>query len=84
MDCCQSNNKTKKCIRKEDKKLFDFPRRYTRKQCTSRPIKGFTMRASCAPFKYCNSTNKKGGKKSKREFLYNPNDPKKSFDVFLS
>ena len=37
----------------------------------SKNIKGFS--ASCALYKYC--------KKSK--FLYNPDDPKKSFDVYV-
>ncbi len=32
MDCCKSNNKTKKCIRKEDKKIFNLPRRFTKKK----------------------------------------------------
>ena len=40
------------------------------------------MRSSCAPYKYC----KKGGGKhilsKKKDFLYNPNNPKKRFDVY--
>ena len=45
------------------------------------------MRASCSPYKFCKNTYK-GGKKNKKnkkklEFLYNPNDPKKSFDVYI-
>ena len=40
------------------------------------------MRASCAPYKNCKKTYK-GGKKKKQQFLYNPNDPKKSFDVYI-
>lgn len=83
MDCCKSNNKTKKCIRKEDEKFFSLPRRFSKKQCIVGPVKGFTMRASCAPYKYCNHTKKIRGGKSKREFLYNPNDPKKAFDVYI-
>ena len=38
------------------------------------------MRSSCAPFKLCKTSKHVGGKK---EFLYNPNDPKKSFDVYI-
>ena len=34
------------------------------------------MRSSCAPFKYCK-------KKTKKQFLYNPDNPKKSFDVYI-
>ena len=81
-DCCKTNNSTKKCIRKEDNKVFTFPRRFSRKKCLSSKPKGFTMRASCAPYKNCKKTYK-GGKKKKQQFLYNPNDPKKSFDVYI-
>jgi len=44
-------------------------------------VKGYTMRSSCAPYKFC----KKGGGKTKKkqQFLYNPNNPKKSFDVYI-
>lgn len=82
VDCCKSNIETKKCIRKKDKKIFDLPRRYSRKQCVNRINKGFTMRASCAPYKNCKKTYK-GGKRKKQQFLYNPLDPKKSFDVYI-
>lgn len=82
IDCCKTNNSTKKCIRKEDNKVFTFPRRFSRKKCLISKPKGFTMRASCAPYKNCKKTYK-GGKKKKQEFLYNPNDPKKSFDVYI-
>ena len=37
------------------------------------------MKSSCAPYKYC----QKGGTKKKKTFLYNPNNPKKSFDVYI-
>ena len=44
------------------------------------------MRSSCAPYKYCKK-NQKGGrykkKTQKKQFLYNPNNPKKSFDVYI-
>lgn len=52
--CCNSTKKTKKCVRKKDKKIFRLPRKFTKKQCTQKKIKGFTMRSSCAPYKYCN------------------------------
>ena len=57
-DCCKSGPKTKICTRKSDKKTFTFPRRFSKKHCLTKKIKGFTMRASCAPYKDC----KKGGK----------------------
>ena len=82
IDCCKSNNLTKKCIRKEDTKIFIFPRKFSRKKCLSSKLKGFTMKASCAPFKNCKKTYK-GGKKKKQKFLFNPNNPKKSFDVYI-
>tara|TARA_B110000305_G_C19290429_1_gene563912 strand:- start:308 stop:829 length:522 start_codon:yes stop_codon:yes gene_type:complete len=80
--CCKSNKKTKRCIRKEDKKFFDLPRRFSHKQCVNTKNKGFTMTASCAPYKYCKKTYK-GGKRKKQQFLFNPLDPKKSFDVYI-
>ena len=85
MDCCKSSNKTKKCIRLKDKKTFYLPRRFTKSKCMAGPVKGYTMRSSCAPYKYCNQTKKnqiRGGK-SNNTFLFNPNDPKKSFDVYI-
>ena len=76
-DCCFHNKKSKKCVRK-DKKIFDLPRRFTRKRCIEGNVRGFTMRSSCAPYIYCS----RGGTK-KEKFLYNPNNPKKSFDVYI-
>ena len=32
------------------------------------------MRSSCAPYKFC---------KTKKQFLYNPDNPKTSFDVYV-
>jgi hypothetical protein len=62
MDCCKHNKSAKKCMRKSDKKIFLLPRRFTRKRC-KKGMKGFTMKASCAPYKDC----KKGGSgKSKK------------------
>lgn len=78
MNSCCSNNTKKKCIRKSDKKVFNLPRKFSKRRCLKGPINGFTMRSSCAPFKDCKKL--KGGKK---KFLYNPNDPEKSFDVYI-
>ena len=51
-DCCKA--KDGKCLRNSDKKPFDLTdRKYTKKECTTKPIKGFTMRSSCAPYKDC-------------------------------
>lgn len=50
VNCCRSTKKHKKCKRK-DNKIFSLPRKYSRKKC--KKIKGFTMRASCAPYKFC-------------------------------
>ena len=55
IDCCLVNDKNqksiKKCRRKKDNKIFDFPRRFKRSQC--RNPRGFTMKASCAPYSQC-------------------------------
>lgn len=73
LNCCNTNTRKTKCIRK-DGKIFSLPRRFTRKKCKKGPIKGFSMRSSCAPYKFC---------KTKKQFLYNPDDPAKSFDVYV-
>ena len=88
-NCCENiSKKQKSCIR-NDNKIFNLPRKFTRKQCTN--IKGFSMHSSCAPFKFCNKFKYLGEKskknlsknKTKKQFLYNPNNPKKSFDVYI-
>jgi hypothetical protein len=59
--CCKHSNNAKTCKRDIDGKIFNLPRKFTRKQCAN--VKGFTMRSSCAPYKDCNL--KKGGKRMK-------------------
>ena len=94
VNCCNHNKNDKICIRKGDKKSFKLPRKFSRRKC--KKAKGFTMRSSCAPYKNCSkqrskrSKKKKRGKRSsnrnnktKKRFLYNPDDPKKSFDVYI-
>jgi len=52
--CCQTNENDKSCVRKSDQKEFDIAkRRFSKKDCTTKPIKGFSMRSSCAPYKDC-------------------------------
>ena len=79
--CCNHDKKDKKCVRKEDKKEFKLPRRFSKKKCKN--PKGFSMRSSCAPYKYCQNGGNKKNDTNKRTFLYNPDDPKKSFDVYI-
>ena len=71
--CCTHKKTDKKCIRSSDKKEFDLPRKFDREICLSRDIKGFTMKSSCAPYKDC----------SKKQFLYNKDDPSRSFNVYI-
>ena len=52
ISCCTNENQ-KKCIRKNDNKVFKLPRKFSKKKCINTPSKGFTMKASCAPYKYC-------------------------------
>jgi hypothetical protein len=82
-NCCDNfTSKINKCKRK-DSKIFSLPRRFSKKKCLNNKIKGFTMRSSCVPYKFC-KTNKGGkNRKNKKQFLYNPNDPKRSFDVYI-
>ena len=52
--CCKLNESTEKKLkrcRRKDGKIFDLPRRFSKKKC--RKPKGFTMRSSCAPYKNC-------------------------------
>lgn len=51
ISCCNHTKKHRKCKRKKDGKIFSLPRKFTRKKC--KKPKGFSMRSSCAPYKYC-------------------------------
>ena len=51
MSCCNHSQKSKTCKRLSDGKVFNLPRRFTKKQCSN--VRGFTMRSSCAPYKGC-------------------------------
>ena len=53
INCCKSKKNDKKCKRKSDNKIFKLPRKFSKKKCLSKKIKGFTMSSSCAPYKYC-------------------------------
>lgn len=55
--CCMACAQNKKCARSSNKKVFALPRKFSKKQC-KKSQKGFTMRASCAPYKNC-TRNKK-------------------------
>lgn len=68
-NCCKAGNKTKKCRRSIDGKIFKLPRRFSRKRCL-RGIRGFTMRSSCAPYKGC---NKRGGRRKTQRKSRKPN-----------
>ena len=46
--CCSTSKGT--CKRK-DGKTFKMPRKFSRKKC--RNPRGFTMKASCAPYRFC-------------------------------
>lgn len=49
--CNKSGPKNKKCVRTSNKKVFNLPRKFTKLACLTRISRGFTMRASCAPWK---------------------------------
>lgn len=55
LDCCNVKAKSR-CYRKSDQKIFKLPRKLSRVTCVLKPIKGFTMRSSCAPYKDCKKT----------------------------
>ena len=60
VNCCKHTKKHKSCIRKSDKKSFKLPRKFSRQKCKN--PKGFTMKSSCAPFKYCKTLKNKSKK----------------------
>ena len=67
VDCCKSTKKNKKCARK-DGKHFSLQRRFSKKKCIKESIKGFTMKASCAPYKFCKK--KSHSKKSRKKYKF--------------
>lgn len=62
-DCCSSlNSNDKQCVRKSDGKVFDLPRKYSKKKCNEfrkSKSKSFSVKSSCAIYKDCKM---KGGK----------------------
>lgn len=72
-NCCNKiSKKTKKCKRKDGKE-FKLPRKFTKKSCLTTLQRGYSMKNSCAPYKFC----------KKKHFHFNPNNPKTSFDVYI-
>lgn len=67
-NCCSVNNRTKTCKRK-DGKIFKLPRRFNKTTCLTKKIRGFSMKSSCAPFKYCRKSAKS---KPKHKLTHNP------------
>lgn len=53
INCCRTSKRSSKCKRKRDGKIFKLPRKFSKRRCLSKKKKGFTMRASCAPYKGC-------------------------------
>ena len=71
MNCCNfkknlTKYKTKKnykCYRispNGKNKKFNVPRQISKKRCINGPNNGFTMRTSCAPYKFCKRSQKGG------------------------
>lgn len=58
--CCNITKKNNICKRK-DGKTFKLPRRFSKKKCLTQKIRGFSMRSSCAPFKFCKTQKQNGG-----------------------
>lgn len=66
--CCSVSSKKKgRCTRK-DGKIFSIPRRFTRKRCL-KGVKGFTMKSSCAPYKFCKT--RKYSRRNKKKHSIN-------------
>ena len=73
-NCCHSSKRSKKCKRKNDGKIFKLPRKFSKHKCLTGNVKGYSMKSSCAPFKGC----------KRSQFLYHPDNPDKSFDVYIN
>jgi Cu-Zn family superoxide dismutase len=58
ISCCEHKNE-KSCLRTLDKKMFKLPRKFSKKDCLTKKIKGFSMKSSCAPYKYCKNYTRK-------------------------
>jgi hypothetical protein len=58
--CCGSTGSDNNCKRK-DGKTFSLPRKFSKDECEN--PKGFTMKSSCAPYKYCSNRSNKHSKK---------------------
>ena len=64
-NCCNHTSTDTQCTRQSDGKVFDLPRKYSRKRC--RNPKGFTMKSSCAPYKDCYKNKHKHKHKHKNK-----------------
>ena len=69
-NCCVHKKSSKKCIRSKDDKTFSLPRRFSRKKCISSKVKGFSMKSSCAPYKYCKQSGSSRKTKRKKNNFY--------------
>jgi len=58
ISCCEHKH-DKSCIRTLDKKMFKLPRKFSKKDCLTKKIKGFSMKSSCAPYKNCKNYTRK-------------------------
>jgi len=98
VDCCNHKPDDKTCIRKSDKKSFKLPRKFNREECKNpkgftmrsscAPYKDCSKQSSKRSKKQKggkrnSKRSSKRNKKTKKRFLYNPDDPKKSFDVYI-
>ena len=85
--CCNATRKDKKCRRGSDGKIFSLPHDVPRRRCLSKRRMGFSQRASCAPYlggkRRENKTRRKKRTIKKPQFLYHPDNPDKSFDVYI-
>lgn len=59
-NCCdlKNNYSAKKCKRKSDNKIFNLPRKFSKKKCINEKIKGFSMKSSCSPWINCRKKKK--------------------------
>ena len=55
--CCDLTpltEKTNKRCKTKDGRVFELPRRFSKSKC-AQGVRGFTMKSSCTPYKFCNT-----------------------------
>ena len=77
VSCCDACPMRRQCQRMEDGKVFALPRRFSQRRCACGPVRGYSMRSSCAPFKGCPCAMSGGVKTKTAKASKRPKNTKK-------